>query len=47
MEIENLRRIKARWEAYGRAASVRYGVPSSLALAQIRKVAKRIQELER
>lgn len=45
-EIEHLRRIKARWEAYGRAARIRYGVPSSLAVAQIRKVGQRIQELE-
>lgn len=45
-EIEHLRRIRTRWEAYGRAARVRYGVPSSLAQAQIKKVGQRIQELE-
>ena len=46
MEIERLRRVKLRWEAYNRAAYVKYGVPSSLAQAQVRKLSLRLQELE-
>ena len=43
----SLRKVKTRWESYNRAANIRYGVPSSLAQAQVKKVATRIQELER
>ena len=46
LAIERLHKIKARWEAYNRASHVRYGVPSSLATAQIRKIRRRLWELE-
>jgi hypothetical protein len=46
-EIEALLRKRAHWEAYGRATRVKHGVPSSLAVAQLRKISSKIQELER
>jgi hypothetical protein len=45
-EIESLVKTKARWEAYGRATRARHGVPSSLATAQLRKIVRRLQELQ-
>ena len=45
-ELENLYRMKARWEKYGRATAAKHGVRSSLATAQLRKISTRIRELE-
>ena len=46
LEIEALVRSRARWEAYARATHARHGVPSSLAVAQLRKIVRRLQELD-
>ena len=46
VEIEGLRRVKARWEAYGRATRIKHGVPNSLAVAQVRQIQRRLRELE-
>jgi hypothetical protein len=46
IEIERLRKMEYRWQAYGRAAQARHGVPSSLATAHLRKLRARIRELE-
>jgi hypothetical protein len=47
LDIEHLLKQRARWEAYGRATRARHGVPSSLATAQVNKIARRLQELQR
>lgn len=46
VEIERLRRLKVKWEAYNRASHARYGVPSAMAAAQLRKIRHRLRELE-
>lgn len=46
LEVERLRRIRARWEAYGRQTRVKHGVTSSLAVATLERINKRIRELE-
>jgi hypothetical protein len=45
-DIERLYRMRARWEAYGRATRVKHGVTSSLAMVQLKRINAKIRELE-
>src|SRR5262245_3566972 len=45
-EIEHWRRMELAWEARNRALRARYISPSSLAEVQLRKIRRKIRELE-
>lgn len=45
-EIERLRRLRHRWQAYGRGTTIKHGVRSSLAERQIGRIQRRLKELQ-
>ena len=45
-EIERLRKLVFRWQAYNRVSLARYGVPSSMARAHLNKINRQLRKLE-
>jgi hypothetical protein len=45
-EIERLRKLKHRWQAYNRMSQARYGVPSSMAQAHLNRLQRQLRKLE-
>jgi hypothetical protein len=46
VDIERLIKQRMHWEASIRYTRARYGVPNSLAMAQVRKIGRQLRELE-
>ena len=44
--MERLRRLEHRWQAYNRVSLARYGVPSSMARAHLKRIQRELQERE-
>ena len=45
-EMERLRRLEHRWQAYNRVSLARYGVPSSMARAHLKRITRELHRLE-
>jgi len=45
-EVERLRKLEHRWQAYNRMSLARYGVPSSMARAHLNRLQRQLRELE-